>query len=350
MIKFVFDIDGVLTDGKVWIDEEGNFSKCLNMKDIDAVNELKRQGCKIYAVTAERNAFTKWVFDKFNWDGFYEGVQDKGTTVSSIKERNSDYIVYVGDGKKDLAAFEVADYTVCPVDAIGDIKTKADYILMDKAGTGVLWELLALRQRIENESHFNGEDIWLNNVQSHFNVLKLLMQDQACCEEFQKAADILCETFSHGRRAYIFGNGGSASDAQHIAAEFVGKYKSPDVFFDMAALNVNSSVLTAIGNDFNFGDVFFRQISCMLKPGDVAIGISTSGRSGNVIKALDKAKELGGHTILLTGDIDERYSYDVTFKVPSKETPRIQEMHILIGHSLADYVEEAYLNAHRKSN
>lgn len=118
----------------------------------------------------------------------------------------------------------------------------------------------------------------------------------------------------------------------------------------MAALNVNSSVLTAIGNDFNFGDVFFRQISCMLKPGDVAIGISTSGRSGNVIKALDKAKELGGHTILLTGDIDERYSYDVTFKVPSKETPRIQEMHILIGHSLADYVEEAYLNAHRKSN
>jgi D-sedoheptulose 7-phosphate isomerase len=141
----------------------------------------------------------------------------------------------------------------------------------------------------------------------------------------------------------LFGNGGSAADAQHIAAEFVGRFAFDRPALPALALSVNTSCVTAIGNDFGFDLVFSRQIEALGKPGDVAIGISTSGNSANVLRALSVAKEMGLHTVALTGEGGGKLkdAVDLCICAPSNETPRIQECHILIGHVISQLVEQA---------
>ena len=138
----------------------------------------------------------------------------------------------------------------------------------------------------------------------------------------------------------MFGNGGSAADAQHFAAELVGKFKKQRRGLPAISLTTNSSILTAIANDFSYGDVFVRQVESIVKGEDVVIGISTSGNSPNVIAGIEKAKSMGVATIALTGktgslgDISE-----LSIRVPSEDTQRIQESHILIIHILCELVE-----------
>jgi len=145
------------------------------------------------------------------------------------------------------------------------------------------------------------------------------------------------------RKLFLFGNGGSAADAQHIAAEFTNRFSIDREPLPAIALTTDTSALTAISNDFNYKEIFSKQISALGNPGDVAIGISTSGTSPNVRLALDRAKEMGIKTILLTGNCKVEFDkYDVLIKVPSYNTARIQEMHILIGHVLCKLVDVLY--------
>jgi D-sedoheptulose 7-phosphate isomerase len=140
----------------------------------------------------------------------------------------------------------------------------------------------------------------------------------------------------------LFGNGGSAADAQHIAAEFVGRFNFDRPALPALALSVNSSCVTAIGNDFGFDQVFSRQIEALGAPGDVAIGITTSGNSPNVIRAMVAARKIGLKTVGFTGSTGGQLkeAVDHCICVPSDETPRIQECHILVGHVLSQLVEE----------
>jgi len=165
----------------------------------------------------------------------------------------------------------------------------------------------------------------------------------ACLPSMAKAADALIAAYRAGRKAIFFGNGGSAADAQHLAAEFVGRYLRERVPLPALALNANSSAVTAIGNDYGYAEVFARQLEALAVAGDVAVGISTSGNSPNVIQAVRTARRLGLTTIALTGSSGGalREFVDVLIAAPSEETPRIQECHILIGHSLCDAVERA---------
>jgi len=165
----------------------------------------------------------------------------------------------------------------------------------------------------------------------------------ACLPSMAKAADALIAAYRAGRKAIFFGNGGSAADAQHLAAEFVGRYLRERVPLPALALNANSSAVTAIGNDYGYAEVFARQLEALAVAGDVAVGISTSGNSPNVIQAVRAARRLGLTTIALTGSSGGalREFVDVLIAAPSEETPRIQECHILIGHSLCDAVERA---------
>jgi D-sedoheptulose 7-phosphate isomerase len=141
----------------------------------------------------------------------------------------------------------------------------------------------------------------------------------------------------------FFGNGGSAADAQHLAAEFVGRYLRQRDPMPALALNANSSALTAIGNDYGYDQVFARQLHALATPGDVAVAISTSGNSPSVIEAVRCARRLGLLTVALTGASGGqlRGLVDVLIAAPSDETPRVQECHILIGHALCDAVERA---------
>jgi D-sedoheptulose 7-phosphate isomerase len=171
--------------------------------------------------------------------------------------------------------------------------------------------------------------------------LKLLMQAQA--ETIGNIAKLLEKSLRSGGKVLLFGNGGSAADAQHIAAELTGKFRLNRAPLPALALTTNSSVLTAIANDYDYTSVFTRQVESLVVPGDVAIGISTSGRSPNVLNALRVAKEKNGYTIGLCGeDKDEMENVtDYCISVPSMDTARIQEIHITIGHIICDLVEQA---------
>ena len=155
-------------------------------------------------------------------------------------------------------------------------------------------------------------------------------------------AEVLAAAFRGGHRLFLFGNGGSAADAQHLAAEFVNRFQRERRPLPAIALTVDSSVLTSISNDYQFEDIFSKQLQALGQAGDVALGISTSGRSPNVLKAMKWARENGLHTIGWAGA--EQTEMDVTcdliLHVPSRVTARVQEGHITFGHVLCLLVEE----------
>lgn len=170
-----------------------------------------------------------------------------------------------------------------------------------------------------------------------------LLDDPDLIRSVTAAARIIVRALQGGRKLLLFGNGGSAADAQHIAAELVGRYLRDRSALPAIALTTNPSSLTAIANDHSFDQVFARQIEALGRPGDVALGISTSGNSRNVVVALKAAKRLGLATLGLTGSRGGalRATVDCCIAVPSRETPRIQEAHILIGHIICEIVERA---------
>jgi len=156
-----------------------------------------------------------------------------------------------------------------------------------------------------------------------------------------RVARILTAALKAGGRVFFFGNGGSAADAQHLAAELVGRFMLERRALPAVALTVNSSVLTAIANDYTYDAVFARQLEALARTQDVAVGITTSGNSPNVVRALEAARKMGVHTVALTGARGGQVltAAEECIRVPSTVTSRIQEAHILIGHMLCEYVE-----------
>lgn len=181
------------------------------------------------------------------------------------------------------------------------------------------------------------------NIERSIEVHARLMSE--CLETIASGADALITAYQSGHKALFFGNGGSAADAQHLAAEFLGRYLREREPMPAVALHVNSSAVTAIGNDYGYDQVFARQLQALAAPGDVAVAISTSGNSASVIEAVRCARIMGVFTLGLTGASGGqlRGLVDVLITVPSEETPRIQECHILIGHAMCDAVERAVM-------
>jgi D-sedoheptulose 7-phosphate isomerase len=182
------------------------------------------------------------------------------------------------------------------------------------------------------------DDILCKSVSEHVQVANSISD---LLPDIAKVAAILIESFSKGNKLLIFGNGGSASDAQHIAAELVGRFMKERTALPAIALTTDTSVLTSVGNDYSYESIFSRQVEALAKSGDVVMGISTSGNSKNVIKALRVSSELGCHTVGLLGKDggEVKQIADINIVVPSSSTARIQEIHILIGHMLCESVD-----------
>ncbi len=163
-------------------------------------------------------------------------------------------------------------------------------------------------------------------------------------EPLEIAANLCIESLKNGGKILIFGNGGSAADAQHIAAELVGRYKVERKGLAAIALTTDTSALTSIGNDYGYKHVFDRQVEALANEGDVVIGISTGGSSGNVISALTLANELGCKSIGFSGrDGGEMNTVcDINLVVPAEDTPRIQEIHIVIGHTICHLIDQEF--------
>jgi D-sedoheptulose 7-phosphate isomerase len=165
-------------------------------------------------------------------------------------------------------------------------------------------------------------------------------------ENLPKLLDVIkliSHTFERGNKLFFFGNGGSAADAQHMAAEFVNRYIINRPPLPAIALTTDTSILTSVSNDFTFSEIFAKQLRALGKESDVAIGITTTGNSPNIIKAFEVAKEMGMKTVAFTGNDGGAAGKmaDFPLVVPSTSTPRIQEAHILIGHILCEMVEHS---------
>lgn len=183
---------------------------------------------------------------------------------------------------------------------------------------------------------------WISSQIQESIATKVALGEQ-CLNMIERIAVAIAQALKGGKKVLIFGNGGSAADAQHIAAELVGRYACERKALPAIALSTDTSVLTAIANDSSFGEVFARQVSALGNPGDVALAISTSGDSRNVVRALEVARSLSMVTIGLTGLSGGKMKalLDICLCVPSHQTPRIQEAHILVGHIISATVENA---------
>ena len=180
-------------------------------------------------------------------------------------------------------------------------------------------------------------------IQESISVKQQLLADDQLLEKIQQAVDICIKAFQADKKVLFCGNGGSAADAQHLAAEFSGRfYKDREPLFS-EALHVNTSYLTAVANDYSYQDIYSRAIKAKGRAGDVLFGISTSGNSGNIMAAMTEAQSRGMATIGLTGQTGGKMKEvsDILINVASSDTPRIQESHILVGHIICELVEAA---------
>ena len=191
----------------------------------------------------------------------------------------------------------------------------------------------------------NIKKIFESEINKHISSIDFFLKNNF--DDFKKFLDLVIKTLKKGNKIILFGNGGSAADAQHIAAELVVKYKKKRRSIPAISLSTDTSTLTAIGNDFSFNEIFSRQIESIGKPGDIAIGITTSGKSKNVINALKLAKKKKITSVILT---KKKYPNkkqiekvsDLILGVPADETARIQELHILVGHLMCAVIDEVF--------
>ena len=186
-----------------------------------------------------------------------------------------------------------------------------------------------------------------NIIQASIDVKQQVLQNEELLTTIEKVVEAVTSSLKNGGRIYFCGNGGSAADAQHLAAEFSGRFYTDRKALPAEALHCNTSYLTAVANDYSYDVVYARLIDGIGNKGDVLVGLSTSGNSGNIVKAFEVAKQKGITTVGFTGlsGGTMKSLSDYLINVPSTDTPRIQESHILIGHIICQLVEENYFSS-----
>lgn len=179
-------------------------------------------------------------------------------------------------------------------------------------------------------------------INKSIQVKQQLLEDQDLLERVKSAVTTISEAFKNGNKVLFCGNGGSAADAQHLAAEFSGRFYKDRPALEAEALHCNTSYLTAVANDYSYDVIYSRIVDGTGRRGDVIVGLSTSGNSGNIVKAFESAKAKGMTTIAFTGSTGGvmKEQSDILLNVPSFDTPRIQESHIMLGHIICQLVEE----------
>ena len=180
-------------------------------------------------------------------------------------------------------------------------------------------------------------------LQSSISVKALVLADEHLLARIQEATELIVAAFRNKNKVLFCGNGGSAADAQHLAAEFSGRFYYDREPLDAEALHVNSSYLTAVANDYAYDEVYSRLVKAKGTKGDILVALSTSGNSGNIIKAMKTAKAAGMKTIGFTGETggEMKSISDILINIPSTDTPRIQELHITVGHIICELVESS---------
>lgn len=354
MIKMlVFDIDGVISDGKRYTDGRQMELKTIQMKDLDAIVLFAEKGYKLGCISGEDTEFSRQFLNIKEVEFVKLGCKDKSAALQEIEcqyQIKPSELCYIGDGKYDIPAMKLAGLTICPNDAIKEVKELSNIVLKSKGGEGCLAECYSIiikpekiNQSIAEVSQCSLEHL-KTRVKDHQSLVKEVLNDHTYLLNVNHAIGMIVDSYRKGGQLFLCGNGGSAADAQHIAAELVGRFYLERKAWAAEALTTNSSIITALANDYDYNLIFARQLEAKAKTGDILIGITTSGTSENIYNALKKARDIEVKTILMTGKIsgylDILEYTDCLLSVPSKDTPRIQELHIMTGHMICEYVEQ----------
>ena len=343
----VFDIDGVITDGKKYLCGQEE-TKSVALKDLDAIHMLKEEGYIVGAITGESTTFAQKLKEELSLDFFILGCKKKWEELQKSIEKyhiSKTQVCYIGDGKYDMEALEQAGFSVCPSDAIYEVKELSKHVLKTPGGGGCIAEVYTMLHDVRAGKEKDHNETIVQRMKEHESILQRLLGDAERTGALSEIIEEIVRCYQRGGKLMLCGNGGSAADAQHLATELVSRFYKEREALPAVALNVNTSTITAIANDYQYDKVFSRQVEAFGKEGDVLLGISTSGKAKNVIEAFKMGEKKGIRTILFTGDLEadsEIMNYaNIVFRVPSKDTPRIQEMHILLGHSLCEEIERS---------
>ncbi|MFZ5894347.1 MAG: SIS domain-containing protein [Myxococcota bacterium] len=338
------DVDGVITDGSVTLAVHGAETKGITFRDLDAIAAARRAGLRIALVTGESSPMVDTIAARIGVDCVVAGAKDKRVGLIQVCDRLAvapQRICFVGDADRDALAFASVGLSFAPADASPKARAKASRVLTARGGAGAVAEvveiLLAARETGRAQAGFERHlrRIVEDSIAAHQKLLEESLPGLA------QVATLISDCLRGGGKVMFCGNGGSAADAQHVAAELVGRFAIERDAFPAIALTTDTSILTAVGNDWDFRDVFARQVRALARPNDLLVGISTSGRSANVVRALEAAREKGARTLAFVGRNGGPIAKaaDVVFKAPSTATARVQELHILAWHGICEIVE-----------
>jgi len=338
------DIDGVITDGTCGLEGEQGLAKRIAFHDLDAVTAVRRSGLDVVMVTAENDEVVRAVARRFGVTRVISGAKNKLEGLEAIAvERDIplEAMCYVGDSDRDAPALARVGLGLAPANATPTARAAAHRVLDRAGGAGAVAEAVRLLVRLQGlgeglEARKAAvERIVRDSIEAHRRLLG------GSIPVIAAIAGEVARSLASGRKLLLLGNGGSAADAQHVAGELVGRFARESEPWPVVALTTDSSILTCVANDWSYEDVFARQVRAHARPGDMVAGISTSGRSPNVLAALRAARQRGAITVGFAGSDPGLMGElcDHCFCAPSKETPRIQELHILAWHSVCELVE-----------
>ncbi len=338
------DVDGVLTDGRVRLSPRGEETKELGFRDLDAIAQARREGLKVVLVSGEQGPMLEAIAARIGVDEVVSGAKDKVSALRSLSERHGvslSRICFVGDADRDALAFPIVGLSLAPADASPAARGKAHRVLTSLGGAGAVAEAVALLLLDAEQARGSADReralkrIVEDSIRAHQKLLEESLPILA------QIAQVIVTALRSGHKVLFCGNGGSAADAQHVAAELVGRFAIEREPWPALALTTDTSILTAVGNDWDFKDVFARQVRAHARAGDLVVGISTSGRSPNVVRALEAGRERGAFGLAFTGRNGGPIARaaDLAFKAPEAATPRVQELHILAWHGICELVE-----------
>lgn len=337
-----FDIDGVLTDGAVYIQENGTETKRITFDDIDAIFELKRAGVRIGFITGENNHFSDYVQRRFEPDFFISGCKDKLRGFQELAaQENLEFqnTCFVGDSQKDIELLSFLHYySFVPNDVNENVKKAACYIVPASRGNGVIRKVVEFIQHINHEQNGKGEigHFYLEMIADHQKVVDSLRKDIFLLKELELAVSIISNALKSGGRLFICGHGGSAVEFLQTAERMVETLQLQNKVLFIEALTLKIPFLK------NINHVLSKCIEKEGRAGDVIIGLATTDIAEQVVQALAYAKEKEMQTIKLTGKYKDTTTHsgnDVCICVPSSSQPRVNECINLIGHIICEVIK-----------
>ncbi|MBZ0297922.1 MAG: SIS domain-containing protein [Anaerolineae bacterium] len=341
------DIDGVLTDGHATLSLEGEEIKRINFHDLDHLAQLQREGMPIVLITGESGPLVDAIAARFNVEYVLQSAKEKLAAVERVSTEFGiplHEICYVGDSDRDAPALAAVGLGLAPANATPAAKSAASRVLSSLGGDGAAAEAARLVHQINTPAN-DYEDEIRRIAEASIAAHQRFVQESL--PVVAQVAQAIARAIQGGGKIMLFGNGGSAADAQHVAGELVGRFLKESEPWPAMALTVDSSILTCVGNDWSFEDVFGRQVRALARPGDVVVGISTSGKSPNVLRGLDDGRARGCVAIGFTGakgTVMQQHS-DICFLAPADMTPRIQELHLLAWHAICEIVENTLMES-----